>query len=278
MSHIIQLKSRIKTVESIQKTTHAMRLTSMSTHARLIKQKSALLLYSQELEQAITNIRNMHAPSNEIPQTCTHYTNTLIIILGSQKGLCGSFNTRLFRYYKEIIAKKYHGSCIVIGKKIIDLFKQNQSPILHQYTNITPANIFGLVRELCQHILGKSQYAHIIVVSNHPQSFFNQKPSVAHITPPCTNLPEFTANPELKGLCDPNPKIVLEYIESMYLQAQLETLFLNSLVAEYSARFLSMDSSTTNAEKLLQGMRRDYNKLRQAAITNELLDLMGGMF
>lgn len=276
MPHIIELKKRIKAVETIQKTTHAMRLTSMSTHSRLIKQKVALNNYKKEIEDLLNTIQ-LTAKSKKISQECTMHSNQLTIIVGTQKGLCGAFNTRLAKYYNERVRPQYpEGPCIAIGKKIIDLLPKEQK-IIHKYPQFAPTNLFNVVGELTHHIMGKSNYAHIIIVSNHPQSFFNQKPTVTHITPPCNHILTQKFSQELYELCDPNPQTVLANLESLYLKSQLETLFFNSLVAEYSARFLSMDSSTNNAEKLLSTMQRDYNKLRQASITNELMDLMGGM-
>ncbi len=276
MSHIIQLKQRIKAVETIQKTTHAMRLTSMSTHARLIKQKEALNRYKQEIETLINQLR-IEINKKETPEEHSQQANRLTIIIGSQKGLCGAFNTRLIRYFYDTIVPKYGESpTIAIGKKVIDLLNKDQT-LLYQYPSLTPTNLFGLVGELSHHILGKAKYTHIMIIANHPQSFFNQKPSVSHITPPSKHLPHNANYSQIAELCDPDPKKILTYLEEMYLKSQLETLFFNSLVAEYSARFLSMDSSTNNAEKLLTSMQRDYNKLRQANITNELMDLMGGM-
>lgn len=253
-----------------------MRLTSMSTHSRLIKQKAALNRYKQEIEELLNQLRlEMHG--KETAQSCTEHSNRLMIIIGSQKGLCGAFNTRLIRYFHDTVAPKYGTTPIIaIGKKIIDLLNNDQS-LLYQYPTLTPANLFGLVGELSNHILGKAKYAHIMIVANHPQSFFNQKPSITHITPPCKHLPDNINYARLEEICDPEPRTILNYLEEMYLKSQLETIFFNSLVAEYSARFLSMDSSTNNAEKLLASMQRDYNKLRQASITNELMDLMGGM-
>ncbi|HBL98415.1 TPA: hypothetical protein DDZ86_02095 [Candidatus Dependentiae bacterium] len=281
MSHIIHLRQRIKTVAMIQKTTHAMRLTSMSTHAHLNKKKVFLEQYSSELEKVLESVKHDVTPvsveTENAPTPCF-----LTIVVGSQKGLCGSFNIRLLRFFEEH-KDNQAGNLIAIGKKIIELVEP-QHHLHYSFPAFTATNFFALSAELCQHILGNTGYTKLTIYSNYPQSFFIQRPIVTVIDVP-QPLPEAYAIRHPKAsttesssgyLYDQPAPEILATLDRFYLKIRVEEILFNSLIAEHAARFISMDASSTNAAKILEEMKRDYNKLRQASITRELMDLIGG--
>ncbi len=278
MSHIIHLRQRIKTVTMIQKTTHAMRLTSMSTHARLNKKKLFLEQYRIELEKILKSVKqdvgSLSSNTDNPPAPCN-----LTVIIGSQKGLCGAFNTRLFRFFEDQKTET-PGNLVAIGKKIIEHVAPRH-PLHYSFPSFTASNFFALSAELCQHILGHTGYTELTIYSNYPQSFFIQRPIKTVIKVPQT--PESLETQKISHDSGPSGYLydqpapeILTTLERFYLKVQVEEILFNSLIAEHAARFISMDSSSTNATKILEEMKRDYNKLRQASITRELMDLIGG--
>lgn len=276
MAQKMQLGQRIKTVETIQKTTHAMRLTSMSTHARLHKKQAHLEVYRNEIERILNLIRK---------DTCAREpkilekAKTLSIIIGSQKGLCGAFNLRLFRFFEQEHTPHETEFLVTIGKKTTELFEPGYK--LHYTFNTFAAhNFFAIAHELCQHILGATGYTHVTIFSNYPQSFFVQRPTKTVLTVPQFDTASFRCkkHTQEQSHCydEPTP-IILDAAEKLFMKVRIEELLFESLIAEHAARFVSMDASTTNAQEMLETMKRDYNKLRQASITRELMDLIGGM-
>jgi len=280
MSHIIQLRQRIKTVELIQKTTHAMRLTSMSTHTRLHKRQSLLTRYSKELETISTLVKEDCAhfvPQFQQPREPRHLT----IVIGAQKGLCGAFNIRLFRFFEQENAHTSPGSTIAIGKKIIEQLSPKY-PLHYSFPLFSASNFFAISKELCEHIFGQTGYTQVTIFSSYPQSFFIQQPIKTVIEVPApyddTVAPEFDArSTSSERIYDNSAPSIQAFLEHSFIKIRLEELLFNSLIAEHAARFVSMDSSSNNAQKVLETMYRDYNKLRQASITRELIDLMSGL-
>lgn len=280
MSHIIELRQRIKAVSILQKTTHAMRLTSRSTHARLHKKKEFLERYRQELEQVLVLVRQ-ELPV--LPEASVVKPKELLVVVGSQKGLCGGFNNRLRRFFEQSYPEIPSGTkLIVIGKRIVEYLVGTYS-IHYSFETFNPTNFFAVTTELYQHILGPENYTKVSIVSNRPVSFFIQKATQTTFDVPLykkSDLDTVYHDGDLHGLVhlyDQPPLYMIRYLEKMLMKVKLEEVLFNSLIAEQAARFLSMDASTTNAEKILEGMTRDYNKLRQAAITRELTDLSSSL-
>lgn len=281
MSHIIQLRQRIKTVELIQKTTHAMRLTSMSTHTRLHKRQALLARYRNELETMSSLIKQDCAPLSA-NQSQKRNPCHLTIIIGSQKGLCGSFNIRLCRFFEQTNNYTSPGNTIAIGKKIIEQLSPKY-PLLYTFPLFSASNFFAISKELCEHISGQTGYTQVTIFSSHPQSFFIQQPIKTVIDVPLLyeEARASSSSPSTQEACermyDDSAIHIYSFLEQSFIKIRIEELLFNSLIAEHAARFISMDSSSNNAQKVLESMYRDYNKLRQASITRELIDLMSGL-
>lgn len=276
MSHVIELRRRIKAVELIQKTTHAMRLTSMSTHARLHKKQAFLTQYRQEIENTIAIVKQ-GLPVAPVKKAAKG--KELTIIVGSQKGLCGAFNTRLFRYFEQEYKAPKDGKLIAIGKRMIENLIPEHT-LLYSFETFNPANFFAVTSELCEHMLKPGRYSKVTLFGNEPVSFFLQRPIQTTVLMPQQYTASQIATTIREGEThryEQNPYEMLAYLERLLTKVHIEEILFQSLIAEQAARFISMDASTTNAEKILETMKRDYNKLRQASITRELMDLIGGM-
>ncbi len=283
MSLVMLLRQRIKTVETIQKTTHAMRLTSRSTHAVLNKKKHSLETYRRELDRILRIVKKDIA--SDQPVAAQGPERDLVVVVGSQKGLCGGFNTRLYKYFVQEHPKTNQEPVVAVGKKIAENLA-GEYKLLYAFNAFNPNNFFVVTNELFQHVVGPANYDRVVIYSSYPQSFFVQRPMATTIDIPKKAAPDFV--PEPINACEPvetrsgyqydePPAIILQQLENLYMKVHLEEVLFESLIAEHAARFISMDSSTNNAEKILVDMRRDYNKVRQASITRELMDLMSGL-
>ena len=185
MSLLIHMRGRIKTVETIEKVTHAMQLISMSTHLNLRGKKSKIESYQQQLtklfNQALSAAPHWHnAFLHPDPAQPPH---VLCILIGSQKGLCGTFNSSLFNVFEKDIVR-FHGTpttIIPIGKRAIDYVVRKQQQL--QATIVTPKEaqtihpnaIPAIIAMLAQVILEKPLYTQVIVYNNYPSTFFFTK-------------------------------------------------------------------------------------------------------
>lgn len=283
MSKLIQLYQRMKAIETVKKITHAMRLTSMSIHSRLHVKKKYLIQYKNELQNIFLEIQS-HAPTWHHPiLNPAHGTRHLVLIVGSQKGLCGNFNMSLFAFAQNTLhSAKFLGTepvdVIVVGKKMIDYVESlNNTTIIKTF----PAFNFALIESMSEQIAdiilaAMPHYKTVTLFNNYPKTFFSQKAQAYSIIPFVQPLAAGIPTQDLILEETPN-KILNTLAERLILMSIQEQLFL-SLIAEQAARFITMDSSSRNAKNLLENMRLNYNKIRQTKITRELTDLAGGFF
>jgi len=261
MTNLIFLRQRLKVVDTIKKTTNAMRLISMSLHSRLRHKKQYLEAYKKELFQLVPLFTTTPITQDQ--------TKDLVIIIGSQKGLCGTFNTALFTFFKSHAAAPC--DVIIVGKQMANLCILYGVAPKTVYPELNASNFITLATQLSSIILSDN-YRLITVFSNQPKTFFIQQ-QVATVVWPLA-LPD-TAETTQEYLYEQSPQELSAYLCTLLVKVHMQELLFSSLLAEQSARFISMDNSTRNAENLLQSMKLQYNKRRQADITRELSDLTG---
>jgi F-type H+-transporting ATPase subunit gamma len=282
MAQLTQLKHRIKAIETIKKITHAMRLISISTHARLKNKEAALQLYTSTLNTLYHTIKKevpaWHHPTLN-PAPHEGESHPLIIIIGSEKGLCGSFNTMLFQFLRATLRTyKQKPDVMIVGRKTLDYIENvTIGPIIKTYTPLNMNTLSKTAEDIVHDIMNfPTPYTHITVVSNKFRSFFVQQPHITRLIPFDPVMPREHVMDTADYIWEQNPEELLTMITQQCVQATVHTLLFHSLLSEQAARFLSMDSSTRSAEGLLEQNKLQYNKLRQAKITKELTELTGG--
>ena len=266
MSQLTSIAERIKAINTIQRTTHAIQLISMSTLSRVSAKKKARQLYTQQLEIVAKEL-GIHLDYG-IPSS-----RNLYLVIGSQKGFCGSFNIALFNFIKEL---HLHGaSCIAIGPYAYDFCVKQNMELRASKTTYSLATLSEKVDTLFALLTGlKEQFDSVTVLSNYNASIFLQRPQKSALAmqydhpQKVPNLPFALAQPVDQ---------ITRSVSQLNLKNQLFQLLLESLRAENSARALSMDNSTRSAQKLIMHMKLEYNKLRQAKVTKELTELSGSL-
>ncbi len=280
MSKLIQLRQRIKAIETIKKITHAMRLIAMSSHSHLKHKQEPISTNMQRLK-ALLSKKKQKAPgwiNPIIHPNKSSGNSSLIILVGSQKGLCGAFNSHLFKIFDTYLSQ--HASepmdFIFIGQKAIDFTRDKKmGTVKHSYEKFTIQRLGAISKEITHTIMhAPKPYQSILVFSNTFKSFFVQKPSIATLVPVETKK-DSEHDDANDFYWEQKPAQLLDTIVPQYLESQLYFLLFQSLLAEHAARFLSMDTSTRNADKLLTLTKLEFNKQRQAKITKELTELSG---
>jgi F-type H+-transporting ATPase subunit gamma len=282
MSELVQMRQRIKAIETIQKITHAMRLIAMSAHSRLKRKEADLKHYIDTINILFSKVYKLQQDwHNPIMKPKSNHTKILVILVGSQKGLCGTFNTNLFTYFTQQMARHAESTfdSIAIGKKAIDFLNRNHTHIqvISAYNNFSIRTIFTISQTIADLIIhAPTPYSSVIMFSNDLKSFFIQKPIRTNLIPLVAATSDVLA-PTEGYLWEQEPTVVLDTLAHHYLEAHIQHLLFTSLYAEQAARFLSMDNATRNAVSLLENSKILYNKLRQAKITKELTELTGSL-
>jgi len=280
MAQLIQMRQRIKAIETIKKITHAMRLISMSMHSRLRHRAPLLENYQKEVSLmfdkvrfAATDWKNVIMQPDASPES-----NQLVILIGSQKGLCGNFNTSLFQLFQETFPEATLAdiNIITVGKHAVDYMnKRSAGRMVKTFSDFSSARLGIIAGRIVNSIAhAKKPYSSVVVVANALETFFIQRPQTTTVLPLKKEFPEKTdLTPKEAYTWEQSPHEILDDLALQYLTAHIHHLLFQSLLSEQASRFLSMDNSTRNAKQLLEDTQLLYNKMRQAKITRELTEL-----
>lgn len=275
MSQLIHLKQRIKAISSIKKITQTMRLISMSSHSKLKKQTENMLRFRNEVRPLLCTL----AQENE-QEKLLHPPKfkTLYILFAAEKGLCGTFNTNMFAYFhKHLTPEKLENSHIItVGKKASEYLKDINVKALYEFDKAMPNQLEKIAQDIYEKVIHMHKhYEFVVCMYSFPKTFFTQEPQTLQIIPiqedPCdikakVNFDEYEWLQERQD--------VTRAMFQILLKTNILLILSGSMLSEQSARFLSMDNATRSAEKLLKEMKLAFNKLRQAKITRELIELI----
>jgi F-type H+-transporting ATPase subunit gamma len=259
MSRLIQLRQRIKAIETTQKVTHAMRLISMSSHSQLKSKEQSLRAYQKTVSTLFGRLQVLTQTSSQTSAekpSIKAINKPLLIVVGSQKGLCGTFNSDLFTFFEQ-------------------QFHENSATTLETFPTLSVTTHMNIMRSIAD-LIDLQPYSSVIIISNGLKSFFLQKPQKTVLLP-ISYTPTDAVSTHHEEFNDfvweEDPFSLHEAALKQYIEVNLHFQLFQSLLAEHAARFISMDNATRNAKNLLEKAQLDYNKLRQAKITKELTEL-----
>lgn len=268
-----ELRGRIRSVISIQQTTRAMRMISA---VKLRRAQDRLMRLRPYREAAQTFLHTLFSLVEEptIYQQPAAAEKSLYVVLSSSRGLCGAFNSSLIRWLGPQLPPPPSAELFILGKKAYELLKKSSYAIefedLFGQKEIAPQTLKALATRLLEAFLG-GRYRAIYLVYNKFGGIGRASPIVEPLLPLALDSPRSG-----DYLSEPAPeKLVAAYVP-VYVEAVLRSAIQESLTAEHAARMVAMQVASDNAEELLRELRLAYNKARQAAITKELLEIVGG--
>lgn len=274
MSHLIHIKQKIKTVETISKVTHAMRLIAMSAHAQLKQDLSIVTEYTSNLCRLFEQARKDHSFWTHALLVKQNNDKKLFIIIGSQKGLCGSFTNVIAQKALGAYKSIENQTIITVGKQINTFLSTNYGtvPIL-SFNQFTRDNYLTIAENIIAHIWNnQSSYSQVTIISMKSKGFFMQIPMKNDLIK--KSFFENNIHQPVEYYYEKEVKQTLDSLFKQTLIATVMNYLHDSLIAEQAARFLSMDNSTRNAKNILEKTRHHYNKLRQTKITTQLIELI----
>lgn len=252
-----------------------MRLIALSTQARIKTSSVSLHTYVHEMKQLSERVLSDLTYEPESVVTPPSGNEELIILIGSQKGLCGTFNIQLEYFFEqECLPLKKNTHLIILGKKIVEYAQRKKIPTRMTFPNLMPSKVLSISKELTDHIWHHHPwYSRVSVIFNYIK--FGVIPTSQKITLiPLEKNNDHTQRPKEGYYWAQDPHLIMNTIFHNLLIARVQGCLLGSLLAEHMARFVSMHRATKNASDLLDVMHINYNKLRQAKITRELTDLI----
>jgi F-type H+-transporting ATPase subunit gamma len=285
MASLKIIRTRIASVKSTQKITRAMKLVSA---ARLRRAQDAIVAarpYANALTAAVAEIAARAGGEAHPLMQARPATRIALIALTSDRGLAGGFNANVFRRVSRFQAEAPAGtelSLFVVGKKGRDFFRRRNITIRQEFAgasgDLAAARAKELSRTAVQAFEDGSVDA-VYLIFNEFKSALVQR-VVADQILPVAPLPGQASTPEGAGqidfLYEPGRDELLSTLIPLYVESQIHRALLESVASEFGARMTAMDSATTNARDMIASYTLLYNRARQAAITKELMEIVGG--
>ena len=280
MSGLKEIRNRISSVSSTMQITNAMKMVSAAKLKKAQDSISATLPYSNKLSELIKNISSSTDPDDTNPLFEKRESkNLLIIAITSNKGLCGGFNSNIIKEVNNIktTSASKRVDLLTIGKKGDDILSK-KFEVISSHNDVYDNFNYNNIKEIAETVMQKfsdKEYDEVTLVYNHFKNAATQIVTKEQYLPIQESADE---NNSVSGdyIFEPNrPKILNELIPKS-LSIQLFKAISDSIAGEHGARMTAMHKATDNASELRDQLKLTYNKARQTAITNEILEIVGG--
>lgn len=283
MANLKDIKRRIGSVKSTQKITNAMKLVSAAKFARASHAAEAARPYAKALDRVVQKLLEgqveLHSPLLRQGEE----KRALVLMLGTDRGLCGGLNSNLAKAVNNFLADKakkgvncslYAGGrrSVAFGKKWkINIFSQREKFL--EKANVDLAR--ELVSELVEQFRSGS-FDSVYLAFPYFKSALDQTPTIVQLLPVPVAISEGSggAGPDL--IVEPSLEHLLDKLLERKLVSTLFSALLSAVAAEHGARMTAMDSATNNAKEVIRKLTLQYNRARQAAITKELIEIISG--
>lgn len=289
MPSLKEVRIRIESIKSTQQITSAMKLVAASKLRRTQNAVQALAPYSNKLREILGNLSASIDNTDEAVYTTVRpVQKALVIIVTSNRGLCGPFNSNVIKAAKTLIDEKYRDlnrsgnlDLLTIGKKGTDFFKKNKYSVVDSKNEVFDALTFVNTTAIAESLMAQfaaKKYDRIEIVYNHFKNAGQQVITVDQYLPiiPVTSKDGKSGTQNADYIFEPEKAMLVRELLPKMLKVQLYRTILDSFASEHGARMTAMSQATENATDLLKQLKLSYNKARQSAITKELLEIVSG--
>lgn len=283
MPNIKEIRERIHSVHATQKMTKTMQLVSSSKLAKAQHQLAKTRKYTDHVVHMFNNC--IAQQQLEILQPYlqpNHAPKRLLIMISTEKGLCGSFNSNIIKHTDAYLATNQLSpdqvDILAIGKKSNNHFKKQDYTLITTYQTITTNVQLADVTEATHWIINaflQQRYSCVELIYNNLETAATHAVQVERVLPFDPSLMRLSPKNDVNKwyILEPSHHALLEEIIPLRLSTQLYQALITSNTAEHSARMTAMSKASENANTILKSLRVTYNKTRQASITNEILEI-----
>ena len=277
MPSIKEVKNRIGSVKSTQQLTKAMKMVAAAKLKKAQDKVLQLRPYSKKLNEILSNLSD--SINNELFKE-RNVNKVLVVIVSSDKGLCGGFNSSLIKEFKSFSNDNNFNNITVlpIGKKAYDFFKNSNFDLILDYWEELNEFSYEKSSEICDFIISsfiESRFDKVSIIYNEFKNLAVQKTVSENFLPV---IQEETKQNDSNNnyIFEPQKNKIIDDLIPQTLKTQLLKSVLESNASEQGSRMTAMSQATDNAGELLKELKLTYNRSRQAAITKEILEIVGG--
>jgi len=281
MPSLKEIRNRITSVGSTMQITSAMKMVSAAKLKRAQDAITQMRPYSVKLQEILGNLSaTLDLSENAYSEVRTE-GNTLIIGITSNRGLCGGFNNYAIKQVNALMLENPNARVLCLGKKIKDVTKKTPhyyineviEPVEDIFSNLSFDSISIIAGDIMNRFVNK-EFNKVLIVYNRFVNAATQVVQTEQLLPIIPSVSTSTSSGDY--LFEPSKTEIVEDLIPKTLKIQLFKAVLDSYAAEHGARMTAMHKATDNANDLKKALKLSYNKARQAAITNEILEIVGG--
>lgn len=283
MQGMKEIKRRIKSVQSTKQITKAMKMVDAAKLRRAQERAEASRPYSEKMKEVIASIsagvEDVEHPLLEVRDV----KKTGYLVITSDRGLAGGYNANILRMVVKTIKERHKSPdeyvIFVIGRKGRDFFKKRQYPLIGEIVGLSDAISFSDIKNIATtavNMYAEGVYDELYLVYNEFLSAISQEPTERRLLP-LVDL-DSEDKPQLATKIDfePSAEDVLKVLLPKYAETLIYSAVLISKASEHGARMTAMGNATDNAEEMMQSLTLTYNRARQAAITQEISEIVSG--
>ncbi len=280
MPSTIDIRRRIRSVKNTQQITKAMKMVAAAKLRRAQERMFAARPYAAGLREVLSSVAvRVDISKHPLLQSREVERKVLLLVVTADRGLCGAFNTNVIRAAQNAIAEKgwEEVHLLPIGRKANDFFKRRSIPIRRHSTQAQHALALDTAKEIATSLIEDftgGQFDAVYVLYNEFKSIIAQRVTLDRILP-LTRLWHEGA-PATEYLYEPGPEQILNELLPKHIEFQLYRVLLESAAAEQGARMTAMEAATKNASEMIDHLTLTYNRIRQAAITKEIIEIVSG--
>jgi len=284
MPSLIDIRRRVRATKSTQQITKAMKMVSSSKLRRAQERIVRSRPYAQEMLRVFNSLAaGVEASAHPLLQDDPHAGRTLLVVISADRGLCGSFNTNVIKTTAQYITEHpgepgREVAMALVGRKGRDFFQRRGFDVRYEevglFQNVKWAHAQAIANTCIKEFLGPD-VSSVYLVYNEFRSVISQRVVMERLLP----IPKLSDGPRPAAadyLFEPSPTELLDTLLPFHVAVQINRALLESSAAEHAARMTAMDAATRNAKEMVDRLTLYMNKVRQAAITREIIEIVAG--
>ncbi|MCM3398857.1 MULTISPECIES: ATP synthase F1 subunit gamma [Oceanobacillus] len=282
MASLRDLKARIDSTKKTKKITGAMQMVSASKMSKAEQNAKGFVPYADKLQEVVASIANSNTDVSHPMLIKREVKKTAYLVITSDRGLVGAYNSNILRNLVQTIEKRHESkdeyTVIAVGRKGYDFCKKRDLPMSNSILGMADHPTFADIKELASETVqmySDGEIDELNIIYNHYVSAISQKVTAKKLLP-IENLDAHSAiNNDYEY--DPDQEQILEVLLPQYAESLIFGALLDGKASEHAASMTAMRSATDNAGDLIDDLSLTYNRARQAAITQEITEISGGV-
>jgi F-type H+-transporting ATPase subunit gamma len=280
MPALIDIRRRIRSVKSTQQITKAMKMVSAAKLRRAQEAMFAARPYARKMTEVLNSMASRATPDAHPLLEERGHQKVLLVVITADKGLCGAFNANIIRTATRFLADRGDGdvTLALVGRKARDFFRRRAVKVRSERVGVFQALRYETARELGRELMEaftRGEADQVFLVYNEFKSVIQQRLVIDRLLPVERHAIS-PRDPALDYLYEPEPAGIFATILPKHVEVQVWKALLESQAAEHGARMTSMDAATNNASEMIDRLTLYMNKVRQAAITKEIIEVVSG--